>query len=39
MKPDNHILFKQKIGVLMVNLGTPEKTDYISIVVLERISQ
>ena len=31
MKPDNHIFIpKKKIGVLMVNLGTPENTDYIS---------
>ena len=31
MKPDNHIFIPdKKIGVLMVNLGTPEKTDYIS---------
>ena len=31
MKPDNHIFIpEKKIGVLMVNLGTPENTDYIS---------
>ena len=29
MKPDNHIRIpEKKIGVLMVNLGTPESTDY-----------
>ncbi len=28
MKPDNHIFIpKKKIGVLMVNLGTPENTN------------
>ena len=31
MKPDNHInIPKKKLGVLMVNLGTPENTDYIN---------
>ena len=31
MKPNNHIeIPKKKLGVLMVNLGTPEKTDYIN---------
>ena len=31
MKPDNHIFIpEKKIGVLMVNLGTPENTNYIS---------
>ena len=31
MKPNNHIKIpKKRIGVLMVNLGTPEKTDYIN---------
>ena len=31
MKPDNHIFIpEKKIGVLMVNLGTPEDTNYIS---------
>ena len=31
MKPDNHIKIpKKKLGVLMVNLGTPEKTDFIN---------
>ena len=31
MKPDNHIQIpKKKLGVLMVNLGTPEKTDFIN---------
>ena len=31
MKPNNHIKIpKKKIGVLMVNLGTPEKTDFIN---------
>ena len=31
MKPDNHIFIpEKKIGVLMVNLGTPDNTDYIS---------
>ena len=31
MKPDNHIYIpKKKVGVLMVNLGTPEATNYIS---------
>ena len=31
MKPDNHIFIpKKKVGVLMVNLGTPEATNYIS---------
>ena len=32
MKPDNHIFIpkKKKIGVLMVNLGTPENTNYTS---------
>ena len=31
MKPDNHIKIpNKKLGVLMVNLGTPEKTDFIS---------
>ena len=31
MKPDNHIFIPQKkIGVLMVNLGTPENTNYTS---------
>ena len=31
MKPDNHIYIPQKkVGVLMVNLGTPEATNYIS---------
>ena len=30
MKPDNHIFIPKKIGVLMVNLGTPEDTNYIS---------
>ena len=31
MKPDNHIKIpKKKIGVLMVNLGTPEDTDFIN---------
>ena len=31
MKPDNHIFIpEKKIGVLMVNLGTPENTNYTS---------
>ena len=31
MKPNNHIKIpKKRIGVLMVNLGTPEKTDFIN---------
>ena len=31
MKPVNHIKIpKKKIGVLLVNLGTPEGTDYVS---------
>ena len=30
MKPDNHIKNSKKIGVLMVNLGTPEDTDFIN---------
>ena len=30
MKPDNHIKIPKKIGVLMVNLGTPEDTDFIN---------
>ena len=31
MKPDNHIKIpRKKLGVLMVNLGTPEKTDFIN---------
>ena len=31
MKPDNHIFIpEKKIGVLMVNLGTPDNTDYVS---------
>ena len=31
MKPNNHIYIpKKKVGVLMVNLGTPEKTDFLS---------
>ena len=31
MKPDNHIFIpKKKIGVLMVNLGTPENTNFLS---------
>ncbi len=31
MKPKGHIFIpKSKLGVLMVNLGTPEKTDYVS---------
>ena len=31
MKPDNHIKIPtKKLGVLMVNLGTPEKTDFIN---------
>ena len=30
MKPNNHIYIpKKKVGVLMVNLGTPEKTDFL----------
>ena len=30
MKPNNHIdIPKKKLGVLMVNLGTPEKTDFL----------
>ena len=31
MKPDDHIFIpEKKIGVLMVNLGTPENTNYTS---------
>ena len=31
MKPNNHIKIpKKKLGVLMVNLGTPEKTDFVN---------
>ena len=31
MKPDNHRYIPQKkVGVLMVNLGTPEATNYVS---------
>ena len=30
MKPVNHIKIPKKIGVLLVNLGTPEGTDYVS---------
>ena len=31
MKPDDHIKIPtKKLGVLMVNLGTPEKTDFIN---------
>ena len=30
MKPNNHIYTKKKIGVLLINLGTPENTDYTS---------
>ena len=31
MKPKNHInIPKKKLGVLMVNLGTPEDTDFVS---------
>ena len=31
MKPKNHIdIPKKKLGVLMVNLGTPEDTDFVN---------
>ena len=30
MKPNNHIKIQKKLGVLMVNLGTPEKTDFVN---------
>ena len=30
MKPNNHIKIPKKLGVLMVNLGTPEKTDFVN---------
>ena len=31
MKPDNHFFIpKKKVGVLMVNLGTPENTNFLS---------